>query len=105
MIYEIPPGHTRTIYIYFKSGKMRNFPVQFRGIYWPADNKDLFKPIELDTLFIVEEPSPDQYNHEPTNPQQLYDILNINKKSYGFDLVSSLLAIMIIEKIYVISNP
>ena len=69
--YSVPPGQSRTIYINVKSEKAGRFTVQFSGTYWPKGSKDLFNPLSLTHLFIVNEPSPSPFSAAPTNPSQV----------------------------------
>lgn len=69
--FSIPPGKARTIYINVKADKTGSFTVHFSGLYWPDDNKDDFNPISLTHPFVVNEPSPNPDDPEPTDKKEI----------------------------------
>ncbi len=68
---NVPPGPARTIYMNIKGEKVGEFFIDFKGLYYPDDNKDAYNPISLQHPFKVIEPSPEPKNSEPTNPEQI----------------------------------
>ena len=69
-LFEVAPGHSRTIYLNVKAEKVGRSPIHFSGAYWPKGNKDLYNPISLSHSFVVNQASPNPLNAAPTNPNQ-----------------------------------
>lgn len=69
--FRVQPSQSTTVYLNIKSEKTGRFIVHFSGAYWPEGNKDLFNPVSLTHPFVVDEPSPDPFSEEPTNPSQV----------------------------------
>lgn len=69
--FDVPPGTARTVYMNIKGEKVGEFFIDFKGLYYPDDNKDAYNPISLQHPFKVREPSPEPKSSEPTNPEQI----------------------------------
>lgn len=69
--FDVPPGTARTVYMNIKGEKVGEFFIDFKGLYYPDDNKDAYNPISLQHPFKVVEPSPEPKSSEPTNPKQI----------------------------------
>lgn len=72
--FDVPPGAARTVYMNIKGEKVGEFFIDFKGLYYPDDNKDAYQPISLQHPFTVKEPSPDPKSSEPTNSNQIPDM-------------------------------
>lgn len=72
--FDVPPGTARTVYMNIKGEKVGEFFIDFKGLYYPDDNKDAYNPLSLQHPFKVTEPSPKPKDSEPTNPKQIPDV-------------------------------
>ena len=73
-IFDVPPGTVRTIAVLIKadeSARLGQHTLQFSGLYYPGDNKDLYNPISLTYPITVKEPSKKPESAEPSNPEDL----------------------------------
>lgn len=72
--FEIPPGTARTIAVVIKadkSARLGSHMLQFTGLYWPGDNKDIYQPISLTYPLKVREASKKPETADPSNPEKI----------------------------------
>jgi hypothetical protein len=73
-IFDLPPGTVRTIAVLIKadeSARLGQHTLQFSGLYYPGDNKDLYNPISLTYPITVKEASKKPESAEPSNPEDV----------------------------------
>lgn len=98
--FDVPPGTVRTIAVLIKadeSARLGPYTLQFSGLYYPGDNKDLYNPISLTYPITVKEPSKKPESAEPSNPEDLPEGAELPAKGVpGFDAILAIGAIAII---------
>ncbi|MFQ6055940.1 MAG: hypothetical protein ACE5KT_01790 [Methanosarcinales archaeon] len=99
--FEVPPGTVRTISVLIKadeSARLGSHTLQFSGLYYPDNNKDLYNPISLTYPITVKEPSPKPESSEPTNPEQVPTKAETPSKRDipGFEVILAIFAIVIL---------
>jgi PGF-CTERM protein len=73
-IFDLPPGTVRTIAVLIKadeSARRGQHTLQFSGLYYPGDNKDLYNQISLTYPITVKEASKKPESAEPSNPKDV----------------------------------
>lgn len=72
--FDVPPGTARALYMNIKGEKVGDFFMDFKGTYYPGDDKEHYQVLSLQHPFKVREPSPEPKNSEPTNPEQIPEL-------------------------------
>lgn len=99
-IFDLPPGTVRTIAVLIKadeSARLGQHTLQFSGLYYPGDNKDLYNPISLTYPITVKEASKKPESAEPSNPEDVPESAETPAKGVpGFEAVFAIGAIAIV---------
>ncbi len=90
-VFDIPPGTVRTVSVLIKadeSARIGSHTLQFSGLYYPGDNKDLFNPVSLTFPITVKEPSKNPESEKPSNPEDIPESDESNSKGApGFEMI------------------
>jgi len=98
--FDVPPGTVRAVAVLIKadeSARLGPYTLQFSGLYYPGDNKDLYNPILLTHPITVKEPSKKPESAEPSNPEDVSEGAEPPAKGVpGFEAMFALGAIAIV---------
>ncbi|VVB89948.1 Uncharacterised protein [uncultured archaeon] len=99
--FSVPPGTSRTIILVIKadtSARIGSHTLQFTGLYWPGDNKDMFQPISLTYPVTVNAPS------KNPNSADISNTANVPKgaetpKAPGFGIIAAIFGVFVIARL------
>jgi hypothetical protein len=99
-IFDLPPGTVRTIAVLIKadeSARLGQHTLQFSGLYYPGDNKDLYNQISLTVPITVKEASKKPESAEPSKPKDVSKSAATPAKGVpGFEAMFAIGAITIV---------